>query len=219
MEEASARAKQCMMVTLWCCFLKGNMMTPKLQTLLAGAVKRDPIVVGKPEEFMLANIAETFKLERHQICMVGDRLDTDILFGQDGGLTTMLVLSGNVPTQALLDPMTILLEYTARTSVSKIFLRARQVDLNALNAIRTPSVRPFIGHPWKWLLACNLHRLLWSLLGLCFEHRVSVKNLQAVIQLWQELTWLALMKGKSCRLSAQEVQYQVGKSFYTSILA
>lgn len=98
--EASARAKQCMIVTL-ALFLKGNMMTPKLQTLLAGAVKRDPIVVGKPEEFMLANIAETFKLERHQICMVGDRLDTDILFGQDGGLTTMLVLSGKVPNRAL----------------------------------------------------------------------------------------------------------------------
>ena len=51
-------------------------------------------MVGKPAEFMLQNIAEQFKLERHQICMVGDRLDTDILFGQQGGLTTMLVLSG-----------------------------------------------------------------------------------------------------------------------------
>ncbi len=43
---------------------------------------------------MLANIAEAFGMERKQICMVGDRLDTDILFGQDGGLSTMLVLSG-----------------------------------------------------------------------------------------------------------------------------
>lgn len=60
----------------------------------AGCTKRDPIVVGKPAEFMLANIAESFGVERHQICMVGDRLDTDILFGQDGGLSTMLVLSG-----------------------------------------------------------------------------------------------------------------------------
>lgn len=51
-------------------------------------------MVGKPAEFMLANIAEAFGMERHQICMVGDRLDTDILFGQDGGLSTMLVLSG-----------------------------------------------------------------------------------------------------------------------------
>ena len=54
-------------------------------------------MVGKPAEFMLANIAETFGLKRDQICMVGDRLDTDILFGQHGGLTTMLVLSGETP--------------------------------------------------------------------------------------------------------------------------
>ena len=46
---------------------------------------------------MLANIAEAFGMERKQICMVGDRLDTDILFGQDGGLSTMLVLSGTRP--------------------------------------------------------------------------------------------------------------------------
>jgi phosphoglycolate phosphatase len=67
-------------------------------------VKKDPIVVGKPAEFMLANIAETFKLERSQICMVGDRLDTDILFGQNGGLTTMLVLSGPLPPPPSLTP-------------------------------------------------------------------------------------------------------------------
>lgn len=51
-------------------------------------------MVGKPKEFMLANIAEKSGLRRDQICMVGDRLDTDIQFGNDGGLTTMLVLSG-----------------------------------------------------------------------------------------------------------------------------
>lgn len=47
---------------------------------------------------MLANIAAQAGLQRDQICMVGDRLDTDIQFGLDGGLMTMLVLSGERPT-------------------------------------------------------------------------------------------------------------------------
>ena len=33
---------------------------------------------------------------------VGDRLDTDILFGKDGGLKTLLVLSGVTPEKTLL---------------------------------------------------------------------------------------------------------------------
>ncbi|BDA44388.1 Glycerol-3-phosphate phosphatase [Coccomyxa sp. Obi] len=71
---------------------------------IKGSTKREPTVVGKPAEFMLANIANTFGLKRSQICMVGDRLDTDILFGQQGGLSTMLVLSGVTTEQALLSP-------------------------------------------------------------------------------------------------------------------
>lgn len=63
---------------------------------IVGSTKREPIVVGKPAEFMLENIATQFGLEREQICMIGDRLDTDIMFGINGGLTTALVLSGGV---------------------------------------------------------------------------------------------------------------------------
>ena len=61
---------------------------------IVGSCKREPHVVGKPSDFMLDNIATTFNLKKEQICMVGDRLDTDIMFGKNGGLTTALVLSG-----------------------------------------------------------------------------------------------------------------------------
>ena len=61
---------------------------------IKGSTQQQPIVVGKPSYFMLDNIATQFGLTKDQICMVGDRLDTDILFGKNGGLTTALVLSG-----------------------------------------------------------------------------------------------------------------------------
>lgn len=69
---------------------------------IRGSTKQEPTVVGKPSDFMLANIAEKFNLKRDQICMVGDRLDTDILFGKNGGLTTALVLSGVTTEDVLL---------------------------------------------------------------------------------------------------------------------
>ncbi|KAF2539665.1 hypothetical protein F2Q68_00020314 [Brassica cretica] len=37
------------------------------------------------------------------MCMVGDRLDTDVLFGQNAGCKTLLVLSGCTSESNLLD--------------------------------------------------------------------------------------------------------------------
>ena len=39
---------------------------------------------------------------RARVCMVGDRLDTDILFGNDNGLKSCLVLSGVTTEEKLL---------------------------------------------------------------------------------------------------------------------
>jgi phosphoglycolate phosphatase len=69
---------------------------------IRGSTKQEPTVVGKPSDFMLGNIAEKFNLRRDQICMVGDRLDTDIMFGKNGGLTTALVLSGVTTEEQLM---------------------------------------------------------------------------------------------------------------------
>ena len=71
---------------------------------IKGSTKQEPIVVGKPAPFMLDYIANKFSIRKDQICMVGDRLDTDILFGKDGGLRTLLVLSGVTDEATLKSP-------------------------------------------------------------------------------------------------------------------
>jgi phosphoglycolate/pyridoxal phosphate phosphatase family enzyme len=65
---------------------------------MVGAIKGctgvEPTLVGKPSALMIDYIVEKYGCERGRICMVGDRLDTDILFGQNNGLQTCLTLSG-----------------------------------------------------------------------------------------------------------------------------
>jgi len=65
---------------------------------MVGAIKgctgQEPTVVGKPSPLMIDYLANKLNLDKSRICMVGDRLDTDIVFGTDNGLKTVLVLSG-----------------------------------------------------------------------------------------------------------------------------
>jgi len=49
------------------CVLTGN---GSMVGAIMGSTKQEPHTVGKPSEFMLENIATTFKLERSEICMV-----------------------------------------------------------------------------------------------------------------------------------------------------
>ncbi|CAI0376572.1 unnamed protein product [Linum tenue] len=69
-----------------------------------GSTKQEPLVVGKPSTFMMDYLAKEFGITKSQICMVGDRLDTDILFGQNGGCKTLLVLSGVTSLSTLQSP-------------------------------------------------------------------------------------------------------------------
>ena len=56
---------------------------------------KEPLALGKPSQAMLEAIEGKFKLERARTCMIGDRLDTDIKFGIEGGLGgTLAVLTG-----------------------------------------------------------------------------------------------------------------------------
>jgi len=73
---------------------------------MVGAIKgctgKEPTVVGKPSPLMIDYLANKLSLDKSRICMVGDRLDTDILFGTDNGLKTVLVLSGVTSEEKLM---------------------------------------------------------------------------------------------------------------------
>jgi 4-nitrophenyl phosphatase len=78
---------------------------PALGTLFPGAgcisgalipmVGREPLSLGKPSSHMISAIQSRYDLDLKRCCMIGDRLDTDVRLGIDGGLGgTLLVLSG-----------------------------------------------------------------------------------------------------------------------------
>ena len=54
-----------------------------------------PTSLGKPSQAMMDAIEGKFQFNRQKACMIGDRLDTDIKFGIEGGLGgTLCVLTG-----------------------------------------------------------------------------------------------------------------------------
>ena len=62
---------------------------------LASMTGSDPLTFGKPSQAMMDAIEGKFKFDRKRACMVGDRLNTDIRFGIEGGLGgTLAVLTG-----------------------------------------------------------------------------------------------------------------------------
>lgn len=77
--------------------LRGGRITPGSGSLTAAvetASSRTAMVIGKPSRFMFECIASQFGLDPARSIMVGDRLETDILFGAKCGLDTMLTLTG-----------------------------------------------------------------------------------------------------------------------------
>lgn len=66
-----------------------------LTAALEVASGRKATVIGKPSRFMFECISSQFRgVDPAQCLMVGDRLETDVLFGSNCGLDTMLTLTG-----------------------------------------------------------------------------------------------------------------------------
>lgn len=63
--------------------------------LVASMGGKNPTSLGKPSQAMMEAIKGKFQFDKNRACMIGDRLDTDIKFGIEGGLGgTLCVLTG-----------------------------------------------------------------------------------------------------------------------------
>ncbi|KAK9451713.1 HAD-like domain-containing protein [Limtongia smithiae] len=72
------------------------------------ASKRTPVALGKPSQAMMDCIKAKFEFAPERACMVGDRIDTDMRFGIEGGLGTLFVLTGvNKENEILAEDQTI----------------------------------------------------------------------------------------------------------------
>jgi HAD superfamily hydrolase (TIGR01457 family) len=87
------------------CPIEGGFM-PDIGAMIAfveaSTERRPDVVVGKPNQPIIDALVEKTGVPIEQICMVGDRLYTDIALGATG-ITTVLVLSGEAHREDLLD--------------------------------------------------------------------------------------------------------------------
>ncbi|KAI9484716.1 HAD-like domain-containing protein [Zychaea mexicana] len=69
------------------------------------ALNRGPdAVLGKPAQNMMEAIFAEYDLKPCKTVMIGDRLDTDIDFGNQGGIETLCVLTGITSKEEMLSP-------------------------------------------------------------------------------------------------------------------
>ena len=60
------------------------------------ATGKKPIFIGKPEPTMIYKAMEKFGVKKEEVVVIGDRLYTDIASGNNAGVDTVCVLSGEV---------------------------------------------------------------------------------------------------------------------------
>jgi HAD superfamily hydrolase (TIGR01509 family) len=60
--------------------------------------KITPIIIGKPNPYAFHLICREHGIQADRAVMIGDRLDTDIRFGNRAGMKTCLVMTGCTET-------------------------------------------------------------------------------------------------------------------------
>uniref|UniRef100_H2YW30 Phosphoglycolate phosphatase n=1 Tax=Ciona savignyi TaxID=51511 RepID=H2YW30_CIOSA len=90
-------------------------------SITTSAGRQPDVIAGKPGSFMLECIKQTVQINHNRCMMVGDRMNTDILFGNRNGLDTLLVLSG-VENQESLDRAAGSKDADLKSQVPKYFM-------------------------------------------------------------------------------------------------
>lgn len=88
------------------CPLKDNNYMPDTGAMIKmfeAATNVSPKIIGKPNTSLVDVISEKYNINRNNICMVGDRLYTDIKMAVDAEITSVLVLSGETKLDDLKD--------------------------------------------------------------------------------------------------------------------
>ena len=67
--------------------------------MIAAVTDKQPLYLGKPNPIGLPLLENMTGLQAKDMCMVGDRLYTDIEFGNRAGMTSLLVLTGATDAQ------------------------------------------------------------------------------------------------------------------------
>lgn len=79
------------------CPIKGKRYIPDCGSIcymITKATQVEPTFIGKPESFMIDNLAARLNIAKDKIAMVGDRVYTDIAAGYNAKVNTICVLSG-----------------------------------------------------------------------------------------------------------------------------
>ncbi|WP_026765383.1 HAD-IIA family hydrolase [Selenomonas ruminantium] len=71
--------------------------------MIKRATGKWPIFIGKPEATMVDIVKDKLGYEVNEICVVGDRLYTDIATGMNAGVSTVCVLTGEASIHEILE--------------------------------------------------------------------------------------------------------------------
>lgn len=87
------------------CPMEENQMAPDcgaLSAAITAATGVKPKVIGKPNREMLEGLLNRTGVSKEELCIMGDRLITDIKMGLDFGILNILVLTGEAKKEDLM---------------------------------------------------------------------------------------------------------------------